>query len=178
MVDPTVGAHLWHLTADPGVATLAAARVLPKRALWFTSPEPKAVETAALLGAREARVVPDLREADRGATWIADQQEFRATVMRYLADGVVAADSWEPRDAVTRRLAAATRFIRSQAGRKDVVLVGHGTAFTLLVSALTEKLPDPDAWIGLSLPDHCALDWRDENRPARVVAPWGSWRRA
>jgi broad specificity phosphatase PhoE len=177
MVDPAVGAHLWHLTADPGVAALAASRILPKRAVWFTSPEPKAVESAALLGAREARVVPDLREADRGGIWIEDQHEYRATVSRYLAEGVGPLDSrWEARDAVTRRLVAVARYIREQTGRKNVVLVGHGAAFTLLVGELVGRPPDVNGWIGLGLPDHCALDWRDQNRRARLTIPWGSWR--
>jgi broad specificity phosphatase PhoE len=35
----------------------------------------------------------------------------------------------------------------------DVVLVGHGTAWTLVRSALTGEPPDLDAWVRLSLPD-------------------------
>jgi broad specificity phosphatase PhoE len=177
MVDPTVGAHLWHLTADPGVAALAASRVLPSRSLWFTSPEPKAVETAALLGAREARVVPDLREADRAGCWIDDQQEFRATISGYLRDDrTPAGPMWEPRDDVAKRLVTAARFIRAQAGRRNIVLVGHGTAFTLLVAELAGREPDVDGWIGLGLPDHCALEWHDDGQRAHITSPWGAWR--
>ena len=35
----------------------------------------------------------------------------------------------------------------------DVVLVGHGTAWTLVRSALPGEAPDLDAWARLSLPD-------------------------
>jgi broad specificity phosphatase PhoE len=35
----------------------------------------------------------------------------------------------------------------------DVVLVGHGTAWTLLRAALSGEPPDLDAWTRLSMPD-------------------------
>lgn len=35
----------------------------------------------------------------------------------------------------------------------DVVLVGHGTAWTVLVAALTGRPPDLDAWAALRMPD-------------------------
>jgi broad specificity phosphatase PhoE len=66
----------------------------------------------------------------------------------------------------------------------DVVLVGHGTAWTVLVAALTHRPPDVDAWRGLHMPDHCALelalDHDDEAAgpgpaTAHVIRPWGSW---
>ena len=35
----------------------------------------------------------------------------------------------------------------------DLVLVGHGTAWTALVAALTGAPPDLDTWVRLAMPD-------------------------
>ena len=40
----------------------------------------------------------------------------------------------------------------------DVVLVGHGAAWTMLVSELTGRPPDLDRWATLRMPDVIALD--------------------
>lgn len=36
---------------------------------------------------------------------------------------------------------------------EDVVLVGHGTAWTVTVAELTGRAPDLDRWATLSMPD-------------------------
>jgi len=41
---------------------------------------------------------------------------------------------------------------------EDVVLVGHGTAWTVLVSALTRRPPDLDRWRTLAMPDLIVVD--------------------
>ena len=38
-------------------------------------------------------------------------------------------------------------------GDDDVVLVGHGTAWTLVVADLTGQPPDLDRWESLAMPD-------------------------
>ncbi len=38
-------------------------------------------------------------------------------------------------------------------GDEDVVLVGHGTAWTLVVADLTGEPPDLDRWSALAMPD-------------------------
>ena len=35
----------------------------------------------------------------------------------------------------------------------DVVLVGHGTAWTVLVASLTGEPPDLDRWAAMAMPD-------------------------
>lgn len=40
----------------------------------------------------------------------------------------------------------------------DVVLVGHGTAWTLLVSHLTGRPPDLDRWESMEMPDVLTVD--------------------
>jgi broad specificity phosphatase PhoE len=79
-----------------------------------------------------------------------------------------AAEGWEAAAATRERARAA--LAAAPAGR-DVVLVGHGTAWTLLVAAITGDPPDIVAWRRMTLPDHCLLDGE------RMVSPWGAWRR-
>jgi broad specificity phosphatase PhoE len=40
----------------------------------------------------------------------------------------------------------------------DLAMVGHGTAWTALVAALTGRAPDLDAWERLAMPDLWVLD--------------------
>ena len=35
----------------------------------------------------------------------------------------------------------------------DLVLVGHGTAWTVLVASLTGERPDLDRWAAMAMPD-------------------------
>jgi broad specificity phosphatase PhoE len=41
---------------------------------------------------------------------------------------------------------------------EDVVLVGHGTAWTLLVSELSGEPPDLERWARLAMPDVWVVD--------------------
>jgi hypothetical protein len=41
---------------------------------------------------------------------------------------------------------------------EDVVLVGHGTAWTLVVAELTGHRPDLDRWRALAMPDLIVVD--------------------
>jgi broad specificity phosphatase PhoE len=43
--------------------------------------------------------------------------------------------------------------ILDQHPQRDVVLVGHGTAWTLVHAALIGEPPDLGAWAGLAMPD-------------------------
>ncbi len=63
-----------------------------------------------------------------------------------------AAPGWEPLAALAARLLPAARRILEVHGVDDVVLVGHGTAWTLLVAELTGREPDLPRWRSLTLP--------------------------
>ena len=65
-----------------------------------------------------------------------------------LIDPIRAAAEWEL-DAVRRILDVHGGL----AGDRDVVLVGHGTAWTLLVAELTGEPPDLERWRSLGMPD-------------------------
>ncbi|NPC43442.1 histidine phosphatase family protein [Nocardioides sp. zg-1230] len=150
---PGVPAAEWEL--DPAtyddVWALRSSGRLPRRAAWFCSAEPKAMQTAQLLTDAEVGVLPDLGEHVRSGEWIDD---FAGTVRRAFArPGEPAADGWEPLDACRARVVPAVRRVLEVHGGEDVVLVGHGTAWTLVVADLTGEPPDLERWSALAMPD-------------------------
>jgi broad specificity phosphatase PhoE len=175
-MDRSVPPWEWVLAPSAGeaAARLRDANVLPRDAWWVCSCEPKAVQTARLLTDLEVRLDPDLGEATRDAEFLG-MDEFRGRVLRSFASpDASAAPGWEPLTTTTSRVVRAAERATSQAAGRDVVLVGHGTAQTMLVSALTGEPPDVPAWEEMLMPDHCALDVREADC-AVVVAGWGTW---
>jgi broad specificity phosphatase PhoE len=152
VIDRSQPAHLWPL--DPSYAddVRAVRGRLPERAAWYSSPEPKALATAVLLTDEPVEVVDDLREHERHSSdWIED---FETVVRRAFAEPDLSAyDGWEPLTDTRRRVVAAVAGILDVHPVGDVVLVGHGTAWTALRAALTGQPPDLDAWARLAMPD-------------------------
>jgi broad specificity phosphatase PhoE len=152
-------AHEWDL--DPAgfddVWALRESGRLPVRATWFSSPEPKATATAQLLTEADVGVVDGLREHVRASTdWIDD---FAGTVARAFADPRTPAyDGWEPLVACRDRVVRAVGGILQVHAGEDVVLVGHGTAWTVLVAELSGRAPDLERWRRLAMPDLLVLD--------------------
>ena len=180
--DPATPPETWGL--DPAglglVDALAASGRLPGDAVWYSSPEAKALGTAHLLahvcgsgtepatargttahqcGCGAVTVVPELAEHRRGVHWFADPAAFRTAVRRAFEDPAArAVPAWEPLAATRDRLLPAVRRILAAHPHTDVVLTGHGTAWTLLVSELTGAPPDLDAWAALRMPDLWVVD--------------------
>lgn len=154
LVDRDRVAAEWEL--DPAgfddVWALRESGRLPGGAVWFCSPEPKAVGTAQLLTEGDVGMVDDLREHERHSTdWIDD---FEPVVRRAFAHpGLSAYAGWEPLAACRGRVVPAVRRILDVHSGEDVVLVGHGTAWTLVVAELTGSAPDLDRWAALAMPD-------------------------
>ncbi|HEX3221608.1 MAG TPA: histidine phosphatase family protein [Nocardioides sp.] len=141
---------------DPdGYAAIEALRTsgrLPVAATWFSSPERKARETAARLTDEPVAVVDDLAEQRREARWFATAEELRDVVRAAFARPDVAAVPEWPLSVTRERVVAAVHRLRA-AHPGDLVLVGHGTAWTVLAAALTGAPPDLDAWARLAMPD-------------------------
>jgi broad specificity phosphatase PhoE len=160
LVDPGAAAASWPL--DPAtrgdVEALRDSGRLPSGATWFCSPEPKARATAALLTELPVTVVDDLAEQHRDTHWFDSSDEFEAAVRRAFErpDGA-AVPGWEPLAATRDRVVPAVRRLRST-HEGELVLVGHGTAWTVLVAALTDGTPDLDAWQRLAMPDLWVVD--------------------
>ena len=151
LVDPSMPAHEWPLDPAAYDDVVALAPRLPQHAAWYCSPELKAVETAQLLTHGPIGMVDALVEHRRGADWVED---FQATVRRaFERPDVPAHPGWEPLADCRARIALAGREILATHGGEDVVLVGHGTAWTVLAAELTDAPPDLDRWASLAMPD-------------------------
>ena len=169
--DPGRPPERWGLdpAGFPDLLELAASGRVPTGAPTYSSPEPKALATAHVLahpdrpvdpgrahrcGCAAVTVVDELAEHRRRPRWFDDPAEFRGTVRRAFADpGVAAVDEWEPLTRLRERLVPMVRRLLDRNPGTDVVLVGHGTAWTLLASELTGTAPDLDAWARLRMPD-------------------------
>jgi len=153
-IDRALPAHEWAL--DPAgfddIWALRTSGRLPAHAVWFSSPEPKALATAELLTDGEVGVVEGLREHVRESTdWIED---FDDAVRRAFAvPAAVALPGWEPLERCRDRVVSAAEGILLAHPDVDVVLVGHGTAWTALSAALTGTEPDLERWRALTMPD-------------------------
>ncbi len=150
---PGTPAAAWDLDPE-GYADVWALRSsgrLPARAAWFTSPEPKAVQTAQLLTDAQVGVLPDLREHERTGEWIED---FAGAVCRAFDEpGTPAVPGWQTLSECRARVVPAVRRVLEVHKDQDVVLVGHGTAWTVVVAELTGRPPDLERWDRLAMPD-------------------------
>ncbi len=156
-IDSSLPPHEWGLDGAglPAVESLRMSGRLPSQARWFSSPEPKALATAMRLTDAEVAVVDGLREQERDTThWLDDPGEFPRAVRRaFAAQHQSAHPGWEPLAATRDRVVSAVRRILAAYPEGEVVLVGHGTTWTLMLSELTGSPPDLDAWAALEMPD-------------------------
>ena len=164
-----IAANRW--TLDPNghgeIAALRESGTLPATGSWFSSPEPKALETARMLTGAPVTVVSGLSEMARPAGWYED---FDSLVAQALATpDRPAAPGWETAASTLRRIARAFDRIATTHEGEVLILAGHGTAWTLLVSALTGAAPDVMAWKRLLFPDHLMIVGSE------VVSAWGAW---
>jgi broad specificity phosphatase PhoE len=66
---------------------------------------------------------------------------------------VAAEPGWETLAACRDRVVPAVQRVLDVHGADEVVLVGHGTAWTLVVAGLTGRPPDLERWESLAMPD-------------------------
>jgi broad specificity phosphatase PhoE len=178
VIQPGRPASSWPLDLSAGTSEIdRLRRVLERRApaaAWHSSDEPKAIATAQRLTAGPVSSRPQLREAHR-SDWFVTQEEFRAAVLdAFGRSASPGRPGWEPLDATRMRVSAVVVQLVAQLAddhRSELVLVGHGTAWTLLVSEITGAAPDVAAWMRLRTPDLCTIDL--ETRTIRH--PWGDW---
>lgn len=154
LVDTEAAASQWVLdpAAELAIRALRDSGRLPADARWYSSPEPKARATAALLTDARVDVVPDLREQVRlHVGWIDD---FDAVLAAAFARPARAAyDGWEPLAATEQRVTTAVRTLLARDPARDVVLVGHGTALALVAAELSGTPVDPRFPAAMGFPD-------------------------
>jgi broad specificity phosphatase PhoE len=164
LVDREAPASTWPLDPAAADAVRRLAAELPPTARWFSSPEPKARETAALLTDQPVTVLDDLAEQVRlHAVWIPDIDTVRR---RALAEpDQVAHEGWEPAARTRQRLRRALDRILAAHPGDDLVVASHGTAIALMAAELTGTPVDPDLPARLAMPDVVVIELR---RPDRV----------
>ena len=159
LVERGLLASAWEL--DPAgfddIWALRESGRLPLRAAWYCSPEPKAVATAQLLTDGDVATVDALREQVRDTSdWLDD---FDTVVRRAFADPERPAHAgWEPLARTRDRVVPAVRALLGEHPGEDLVLVGHGTAWTVVAAALAGDPPDTGRWARLGMPDVISLD--------------------
>jgi broad specificity phosphatase PhoE len=124
-----------------------------------SSPEPKALETAAAIASRwPADVVTDDRLGEARRPWIGTG--YRAVAHRYLRGEQP--DGWEPYASVAERMAAAVGDALRSAPGEPVIVVTHGLALSIhLGDRLGADFDRESFWSRLAFPDAWALDGDD-----------------
>lgn len=176
---PAVAPSLWQLS-DEG---RAEARRLAHEPVWlpveriFSSPEPKAFETAHILAGPNGLTVTaieDLHEVVRPANqWFGDDYPggYPAAVRAYFARPAEAVHGWERAVDAQERILGCIDTVRAWEPH-GFAIAGHGLTISLLVSALTGRDPAV-VWPTIALPDYAVLD----TEAARLVQPFGVWQR-
>lgn len=167
LVDRDRAAATWPLDLATSADVRRLRADLPRTARFFTSPEPKARLTAALLTDGQVEVVPDLAEQVRlHAEWIEDIDAVRRRAL--LEPDRPAHEGWEPANRTRQRMRRALEAILAEHPDDDVVVITHGTGIALMAAELTDTPVDVDLPARLALPDVVVVELR---RPEPVRPP-------
>ncbi|MGI8536672.1 MAG: histidine phosphatase family protein [Mycobacteriales bacterium] len=172
LVDVEAAASDWVLdpAAAGSVRALRGSGRLPERASWFSSPEPKARETARLLTDGRIEVVEALREQVRlHVGWIDDFDGVLAQAFAHPERP--AYDGWEPLAATRLRVVAAVRDLLRRNPTGDLVLVGHGTSLALVAAELTGTSVNPCAPAAMGFPDVVTVRMSSPAEPGPLSVP-------
>lgn len=162
LVEPGVSSHEWKLSPLGCEKAKALAERLRAHApnIIFTSEEPKAMETAAIvaeaLGA-PYEVAPDLREHDRGNVPQMPTREFISSMALFFKKPGELVLGRETAEQAQRRVTVAIDRILTKHEDRDLAVVTHGTVLSLYLAPLLEGDPF-DLWRRLGLPSYVALD--------------------
>lgn len=166
-VDPDVPSEEWTLGPE---GRDAAARLAPRLAGYpfprlVTSMEPKAVETARIIGEALGRPIieaHDLFEHDRRNVPHMDSREFISLVALFFKqpDRLVLGE--ETADEAYDRFAAAVDGVIAEQPESDVAIVTHGTVISLFAQRRARQEPFA-LWRKMGLPSWIAFEmpgWR------------------
>lgn len=160
-IDPETDACEWQLSNKGRKrCTLLADQLAPHQPTrFFSSGEPKAVQTAEIIAAKfncSNTVVAGLHEHDRRNTpYLAHKQDFEAAVAAFFDKPNQLVYGNETAHQALERFSAAIKKICANA-EGNFVVVSHGTVITLFVSAHNSIHPF-EFWKQLALPSFVAL---------------------
>lgn len=161
-VTPGTSSTTWTLGESAREDCVLLAHALPKDVapVIYTSPEPKAAETATVIALRLGlRVASDgrLSEVDRPPTW---DEDYRSMVLRYLENGEQ--PGWEPAKAVSARFTAAVDEALAANPAGDVIVSNHGMALSLYAASVAD-IDLREFWAQLTFPDAFRLDFETKS---------------
>lgn len=149
VIDPNQAIDEWVLS-EKG---LDRAKALMTETFWkdisviYTSTELKA-KTVAEMAARKFNIPilekESLVEIDRSSTGFMPYDEFMNTVMDFFKKPHESCRGWETARAAMKRVSSCVEDIMKKSHGKNIVLVGHGAAFAILLSYIKNVEPSFD----------------------------------
>lgn len=164
-ITPDVISHRWVLSAEGRHRCdwLAAELGAQGVTRLYSSLEPKALETAALVAIRlglDLRPRRDLQENDRIGVAFGSPDALKQRMQRFFAEPSEQVVGQESAYAALNRFEAAIRVLTAESLDRTVAVVTHGTVLSLLVAKHNPIAPF-DFWNGLALPSYVVLDAAD-----------------
>lgn len=158
----TLPARGWHLSEEGKVRAerLANRLISYQPESLFSSVEPKAIETAHILGAGldlKVSVFEDLHEHDRSTAPYLSKDQFENSVREFFLNPYLLVFGNETADQSHHRFSKAVHSILESNRNKTIAIVSHGTVISLFVSRLS-GVSDFSLWKELGLPSFLVLD--------------------
>lgn len=155
-------AHNWMLLEE---GRLRAGRLAEKLSMYrpqvlASSPEPKALETAEIVGRRlqlPVQVMEDLHEHDRSTAGYLSKEEFKKAVLAFFEDPDTQTFGSETANQAYERFSRAVAAVLTGNEKRSTVIVSHGTVIALFVSRVTGQSAF-EIWNQLGLPGFVVLD--------------------
>lgn len=160
-------AREWKLSVEGRVQVERLAEGLTgyRPGMLASSPEPKAVETAAIVAGRfrlPVLVIEDLHEHERSKVDFLSSVEFDASVQEFFDKPDRLVFGSETANEACQRFSRAMSSIPAVSDENSTVVVSHGTVISLFVSRLTGQ-PGFQVWTRLGLPGFIVLDMESKD---------------
>jgi broad specificity phosphatase PhoE len=168
----TVPAHEWKLSEDgKSRAEVLAHQLIPYHPqILITSTEPKAIETADIIGKRlqlPVHLGQNLYEHDRRGSAFLSKEKFEELIQEFFAKPDALIYGSETADQAHQRFSEALYSILNTHENKTLVVVAHGTVISLFVSRLTGTSAF-ELWKELGLPSFVVLDMNSKLLVSKV----------
>jgi len=162
---PEIPASEWHLSVEGRQRCQVLADEIAKHApdLIFSSPEPKAQETAQIIAQQLIKplfIVPGLHEHERKTVRFTNEEQFEASVKEFFEQPDALVFGEETAAQCLNRFSGAVNQLLSKNRDQNLVVVSHGTVITLFVANNCGIEPFP-FWNRLDLPSFVVLSSPD-----------------
>jgi broad specificity phosphatase PhoE len=159
-----IPAREWHLSEEGKLRAerLALRLSLFKPDVLVSSPEPKAGETAEIMGRElglEVLIIENLHEHDRSNSAYLSRQEFQNALREFFLRPDQLVFGNETANQAHNRFSKAIQTILESNKNKTIATIAHGTVISLFVSRLT-GVSDFSLWKELGLPSFVVLDMK------------------